>query len=168
MNHSKRNVLIGFLFVSILGTLSHFFYQWSGENTIIGLFTPVNESTWEHMKLIFFPSVLYLIFLYFQSNTSPKLLVSLPFGILFGTFLVPILFYTYTGILGSHYLALDLAVFFVSAAAVFYIAYKSTGSFLVQKHPIIFPLLLVFLAACFVIFTYHPPQIGLFADPLNP
>lgn len=165
MNHSRRNIVIGFLFVSILGTLSHFFYQWSGKNSVIGLFAPVNESTWEHMKLIFFPSVVYLFFLYLKSNTTPELLTALPFGIFCGTFLVPILFYTYTGILGSHYLILDLTVFFISAAAVFYIAYKSANASLLQKHTALFPLLLVFLAGCFVVFTYRPPQIELFLNP---
>lgn len=42
----------------ILGTLNHFLYDWSGKNPVIALFTPVNESVWEHMKLLFFPFLL--------------------------------------------------------------------------------------------------------------
>ena len=40
------------LSVSLLGTLLHFTYRWSGRNPLIA---PVNESVWEHMKLLFFP-----------------------------------------------------------------------------------------------------------------
>ena len=53
---------IGFIAVSIAGTLMHFIYEWSGNNKIVALFAPVNESPWEHLKLLFFPFVIYGIF----------------------------------------------------------------------------------------------------------
>ena len=56
MNPLKSNIIKGILFVSIAGTLAHFVYEWSNNNYILGFFFPVNESTWEHMKLFFFPS----------------------------------------------------------------------------------------------------------------
>ena len=43
------------IFVTAMGTLGHFFYQWSGNNRYVGFLFPVNESTWEHMKLLFVP-----------------------------------------------------------------------------------------------------------------
>lgn len=52
-------IIIGVLVTSVLGTLFHFTYDWSGQNFLVGLFTPVSESTWEHMKLLFFPMLLY-------------------------------------------------------------------------------------------------------------
>ena len=62
---NKRNkrlfisTIIGVIFVSAAGTLLHFVYSWTGNNSIIGLFAPVNESTWEHMKLLYFPMLLF-------------------------------------------------------------------------------------------------------------
>lgn len=53
--------LFGFAFCCILGTLAHFFYEWSGENTFIGMFCPVNESVWEHLKLIYTPYLIWSI-----------------------------------------------------------------------------------------------------------
>ena len=50
--------ITGVILVSIVGTVAHFIYDWTGQNPIIGLITAVNESTWEHMKLLFFPMVL--------------------------------------------------------------------------------------------------------------
>lgn len=55
MNHLKRDTIIGILFVLITGSVSHFLYDWTGKNPVVGLFTPANESIWEHMKLLFFP-----------------------------------------------------------------------------------------------------------------
>ena len=50
----------GIGFVLVLGTFSHFFFDWSGENRLVGIFAAVNESTWEHLKLLFFPALLFL------------------------------------------------------------------------------------------------------------
>ena len=55
MHSSKRVMILAAIVVFVLGTLAHFVYDWSGQNSFIGLLTPVNESTWEHMKLLFFP-----------------------------------------------------------------------------------------------------------------
>ena len=60
----KRYTMIGILFVLVAGTLAHFLYDWTGRNPVAGLFAPVSESIWEHMKLVFFPSVLYSLCLY--------------------------------------------------------------------------------------------------------
>ena len=51
--------IIGFIFTSVLGTLMHFFYEWSNDNSIVGLFCPVNESPFEHLKLLFFPFLIW-------------------------------------------------------------------------------------------------------------
>ena len=64
-NFLKKSNKIGFFFVLILGTLLHFSFSWLREAPVAGLFSAVNESTWEHMKLLFFPSFLYLFSLHF-------------------------------------------------------------------------------------------------------
>ena len=58
MHSSKRVMILAAIVVFVLGTLAHFVYDWSGQNSFIGLLTPVNESTWEHMKLLFFPMLI--------------------------------------------------------------------------------------------------------------
>ena len=49
----------GFFTAAVLGTLDHFAYDWSGKSLPVGAFCAVNESTWEHMKLLFFPVLLF-------------------------------------------------------------------------------------------------------------
>ena len=46
-----------FVIVMIAGPL-HFAYEWSGENFIVSLVAPVNESIWEHLKMVYWPTVL--------------------------------------------------------------------------------------------------------------
>lgn len=50
---SLKTNLFRFIFISVLGVLLHFTYEWAGDNAVVGLFSAVNESTWEHLKLLF-------------------------------------------------------------------------------------------------------------------
>ena len=129
MNRLQSYIIAGILFVLAAGTLSHFLYGWTGNNFIIGLFTPVNESVWEHMKLIFFPMLFYSIFASAKLKADyPYIASSLCFSILIGTLLIPVLFYAYTYILGKNFLVLDIIIFALSTALAFFTAYKLTIS----------------------------------------
>ncbi len=156
----------GILFVSVLGTILHFAYEFSGKNFIVGLFTPVNESTWEHMKLLFFPMLL------FSALAKNKLKAEYPcigsataLGTICGTLLIPVLFYTYTGALGFNTLILDISTFYISVLAAFCIAYKNATSCKAENCKNLLSILLVIFILAFVIFTHFPPNIALFEIP---
>lgn len=153
----------GIVFVCLFGSLSHFFYEWSGSLKLIGYFSPVSESTWEHIKLIFFPMLLYTVPAYGRLKENyPCILPSLLAGNLLGCALIPALFYTYTGILGYNLLFLDIAVFIFAAAAGFYCAWRLAQSCRIQKFRIPLLLLTGVLAVLFFFFTYAPPGLPLF------
>ena len=162
MKELKRDCIIGTLFVIITGTLSHFVYDWSGQNCIVGFFTPVSESTWEHMKLCFFPMLLYSLYLIQKRKaTQPCISSSMAGGILTGTFAIPMLFYTYTGILGKSFPPLDIGVFIVSVMLAFYTVYRLSLSCRAQGHTIVLWMAVIVLILCFIWFTYHSPGIGI-------
>ncbi len=115
------------MFTILLGTLLHYVYEWSGNNALIGIIGAVNESTWEHLKLLFWPIFFYSILEYqlignkFNNYVTAKA-VSLYAGIL----LIIIIFYTYTGIVGDNYLIIDILTFVVSVIISQYVGYKIT------------------------------------------
>lgn len=152
-NHLKRYILIGIIFVTITGTLSHFVYEWSGKNPFLALFFPVNETTWEHMKLVFFPCIIYASFMAYKLHSLyPYIVSSLSAGILIGTFSIPVIFYTYTGILGFHTLLLDIITFLLSVIITFLTAYFFTISCKLKKQaPWIISLVCITL--CFFFFS---------------
>lgn len=120
-------MIIGFIFVSILGTLWHFVYEWSGNNALLGLIAPVNESVFEHMKLIFFPALFYLpITKYYLKKDYPSIVNAMSYGILAGTLFLPAFFYLYTGILGTNYMFIDIASFYIGTLITFFITYVLT------------------------------------------
>lgn len=166
MRHLKRYTIIGIIFVLIAGTLSHFLYDWTGNNHIVGLFTPINESIWEHMKMLFFPMLLYSFFIIYKiKGTFPSIISSLCFGIIAGTLLLPILFYTYTSILGNDFFIIDIGIFILCTIIAFWLSYKLTLSGRLEPYTILLCCLVSALFICFILFTYHPPALKIFEDP---
>lgn len=161
-----RCTLSGILFTSILGTLSHFLYKWSGNNLYVGLFTPVNESTWEHMKLLFFPMLIYFIFEKLMlEKYPPSLFCANIIALFIGTILIPVIFYTYTGTLGFHLAPLDIATFYVSVIAAFLLRYYLFKKKISKIHCQWLTAAVLLILICFLIFTSCPPDIGLFRVP---
>ena len=161
-------MLSGILFTSILGTLSHFLYEWSGGNLYVGFFAPVNESVWEHMKLLFFPMLLYFTFEKLMSVHYPvSRYCCNAIAVLTGSFLIPVLFYTYTGILGRHLAPLDIAIFYISVFLAFLLRFRLSvsGKKISKTHCLWLTALTLLIFLCFLIFTYRPPDIGLFRIP---
>ena len=117
MNISKiRNYQIfSSFFTFILGTLLHFTYELSGNNQIVALFSSINESVWEHLKLLFFPMLISTIIGYFYFGKSiPNFLCSKTIGIIVSITFTVIFFYTYTGILGKNISYIDIGSFFIA------------------------------------------------------
>ena len=159
--------LFSAIFIAILGTFFHFTYNWSEENFIVGLFSAVNESTWEHLKLLFFPTLLTIIIGYFYIGKDiPNFLCSKTLGLITSMLFTIIFFYTYTGILGYNIAIINILTFYIAVILGEYTTYRiMLSNFKCNKKIAI--IILSVLFACFVIFTFNTPQIGLFKDPVN-
>lgn len=121
----KKITGLGILWTIVLGTLSHFFYQWSHENILIGLFSPVNESVWEHLKLLFFPALTYMfIEQKAMGKAMPGLFGKNLLGIFAGLLVMPLLFYGYTAFSGKSILLVDIGIFCVCVLLTFLLPYK--------------------------------------------
>lgn len=166
MNKLKKYFILGAVFVSILGTFLHFAYSLSGENFIVGLFTPVSESIWEHTKLIFFPMLLYAIFFKIKLKKDyPCAPSSLIYGALLGLILIISLFYTYSGILGKNYAFADISIFYISVICAFFASYKKASLCKTKKYTKLLNILAVIVTILFFVFTITPPDIPLFIAP---
>lgn len=166
MKYLKDYTILGIIFVLIAGSLSHFLYDWSGQNHIVGLFTPVNESIWEHMKLLFFPMLLYSFLMIFKFRKNyPCLISAFCFGNLMGTALIPVLFYAYEGILHQDIFILDIGIFLLCTIVAFRLAYKFTVSCRLKSYTAFLCFSVCILFICFLIFTYHPPAVKIFEVP---
>ncbi len=166
MKTLKTYMHIGIFFVITAGSLAHFFYDWSGHASIVGYFTPVNESIWEHMKLLFFPMLLYAFVLTVRlRHHAPSIPSALCTGILLGTFLIPLFFYSYTLVLGKAFLVLDISTFLVSILIAFWLSYRLASSVKILRYTPLLYCLVGILFVLFVLFTHNPPAAKIFEDP---
>ena len=168
----KRSIgiwqLWGFAVTSLGGTILHFLYEWLGEATWIAPFSGVNESTWEHMKLLFWPMFLFAIVQSFFFRDREDFWCVKLRGITLGLLLIPTLFYTYNGVIGKSPDWLNIAIFFICAAiAYIYETQQFHKTITACKKPRIAAALLVLIAVFFVLFTFLTPEIGIFKDPLT-
>ena len=121
--------LAGALFTAALGTLLHFVYDWSGGWVAAAAFSAVNESTWEHMKLLFFPMFLFsVVQVCCLGRNYPNFLAARGVSTVTGVALIPVLFYTYTGVLGRHLLWADIAVLYLSVLGAFALGFPASAA----------------------------------------
>lgn len=164
MTDTKKTI-ISYIIVTILGVLLHFTYEWSGENFIVGLFSATNESTWEHLKLAFFPMLLLTLWDAFHSyKNDDNFLPARTVGILAAMFFIVVAFYTFVGVTGQTIDFVNIAIYFLGIAFGFLIEKKSYGkvTFLNSTTSVA---ILFFIAFLFVILTYSAPDVGIFRIP---
>jgi hypothetical protein len=164
-----RYELFGMLFISLLGGMLHFTFEWSGYNPIVAVFSAVNESVWEHLKLGFWPALLYLIIEYRQirKKTNNFFLAKtvVPYIIVA---VIPAIFYSYTSVTGESIFVIDISSFIVAVIIGQFIGYK-----LLTRKPLpnnlekIALAALLLLAVLFIVFTFYPPHLPPFQDPIS-
>ena len=156
----------GFTFVCLLGSLLHFLYDWTGGSIVVAPISAVNESTWEHMKLFFFPALIFAIIEYYiVGKIYPNYWSAKVIGITIGLVSIPIIYYTTIGAFGMSPDWVNVMIFFLSSGIAFvvesYLMLRNYPNFSIKIAIII----LVLIAIAFVVLTFVPPSIPLFIDP---
>ena len=159
--------IAGSISVTLSAFLFHFLYEWTGENFIIGLFAATNESVFEHTKIVFFPYIIYSFIemvIIKPNNIKEFTAVKAATSILLPVIIITG-FYTYSGIIGNHYLFADIALTVISVATAFYMSY-----IILSRHKISHKLYRIIYVIFFVVFilimyfSIYPPHINLFYD----
>lgn len=163
----KKYTWIGIVFSITAGVLLHFLYEWTGRNPVVGAFSPVNESVWEHLKLLFFPCLIFFLWEYKKDRRHGGGLITRQIrGLLLGLLLILCGYYTYNGILGHDLVPADILLFVGSVLITYLYGCRGyaqhQGDFSLSAP---FLLILLVLLASFILFTYFPIHIPLFMDP---
>lgn len=160
-----RNICI--IFCVIAGVLLHFAYEWSGQNSVFALIASVNESTWEHLKLTFFPMFFMAIVGYFLFGKNINNYIEAnAIGIIAAMVFVTVFFYTYSGIIGENFAVINILGFVLAVILGEFVTYKIIKSGWKFDERLYLAVIGVFVV-CFAVFTYFPPQINLFRDPVT-
>ncbi len=170
--YSLKSIHItGAVFTLIAGSLLHFVWEWSGQSNFTAIFSAVSESTWEHLKLLFFPFTLFSVIEYFLYGKNIKCFWSIKVrSVLLGMLTIITVFYTYTGIIGDNYLVLDIGTFIVGVLFSYYYSYRSlctSSDNCCTFSQVISILTVAILLAIFAFFSFYPPSFGLFLPPVS-
>lgn len=163
----KRNIAF-FVITVLAGAALHFVYDWTGGSVIAAMVCPVNESVWEHLKLLATPFLLLsAVESFISKKKSPNFFAAKALALWAGMAVIVFGFYTYTGILGEHWLPADIALFAAGAAAAWLCSHKLLlgNSFSSGRAKALGLAAIGVAAACFFAFTFAPPRIPLFRDP---
>jgi hypothetical protein len=158
---------IGIVLIFLMGSALHFVFEWSGHWRPLAWVAPVNESTWEHFKLGFWPGLLFALVEYRVIKGSVNnFWVGKSLGLFSMPIVVAALFYGYTAVLGENYLVVDILIFLLSVVVGQLISYKvltaAEMNAVVRRIAVVG---LVIMMAAFSLFSYSPPRIFLFKDP---
>ena len=160
---------LGGLFFAIgTGNLLHFVYEWCGEHPAAALISGINESTWEHMKLLAVPWLVWtaveLLVLWGDGSLFARAA-----GLLTGLVLIPALYYTYTGALGISSSLVNIMIFQLAVLAGFGVSWRLHGQrrFGAVGWQALGAAFLLAAAALFAWWTFAPPQLPLFVDPVT-
>lgn len=165
---NKLWALMGFAVTALLGTLLHFLYEWLGEAAWIAPFSAVNESTWEHMKLLYWPMLLFAVIQFAAGGVGRTFWCVALRGMLRGLAAIPLLFYTFNGVIGPSSAFWNIAIFFIAAAIAYrYEAKQLSRADLSCRASRLALLCLVAIGFLFLLFTFATPHLAIFRDPLT-
>ena len=160
--------ICGFAVSVFAGTLLHFLYDWTGEAIWIAPFSGVNESTWEHMKLLFWPMFIFAVLQSFFFKDGENFWCIKLRGTLLGLCLIPVMFYTYNGVIGKSPDWINISIFFISAVIAYIYESRLFNANQVRcKSPKIALGVFCTIALLFVLFTFRTPELNIFKDPLT-
>lgn len=156
------------IIISIVGTISHFLYDISGHNKIIGLFTSVNESTWEHIKIGLTPTIIYSLYDGYIFGRNPNYFFAKLCSLLSITLVIPLIYYSYKSILKRDITIINISSFYVaiivSQFTFYYIINSGPIEFIYQYLSCIS--LFIFFGA-YLLLTLLPLELFIFKDPIT-
>jgi hypothetical protein len=188
MNQTKRNIktwsnkettsifrweMWGILFIVLFGSLLHFTFDFSGGWRPLGVISAVNESVWEHLKLTFWPAIIWTIIEFFRvrrltKDIYPNFILAKATGAYIMPLIIVAIFYSYKAFTGDSILAVDLLSFVIAVIIGQIVSYWIWLSLkLSETFNWVGLAMFIIGAFLFAIFTFYPPGASIFQDSVT-
>lgn len=165
MNMKKIKIISAFL-MFVLSFPAHFMYEWF-PNFFTSIFFPVNESVWEHMKIIYTSILITTIIEYFiykyKNIKYNNLFISIPITSTLGIIIYLLIYYPLNSLFG-HSLILSISILFFTYILCSIISYYILNFKKIKNENFIGLILIVFSYIIFTVLTYMPHKISIFYD----
>jgi hypothetical protein len=170
-NFVKKYSWLGILVVCVLSVPFHFLYEWLGENAIVGIFFPMNESIWEHLKLVFWPLLFWWgigfgLYKDKKKLSAQKWLIASATALFTSMVFIVAWYYTWVNAFHVESAIIDIGSLFIAVPLAQLLA--------IHVYKVVRPRLLYFILAFvfillfigfFVWFSFFTPELPLFIPP---
>jgi hypothetical protein len=163
----KWRAFLSAVTVIAAGSLLHFAWEWSGRSTVVAVFAATNESTWEHLKLAFWPALALTPLQRAIYGSLPGWLPATAIRCILPSCVIVALFYGYTALSGRHYLAADLTIFGCAIITGEFLGHAMLSREFGARSRIGALGLLVLATVLFATLTFRPPDFFLFEPPAS-
>lgn len=160
--------IIGVFVIFILGSLFHFLYKYCGRKIWLAIISPVNESIWEHLKIAFYPYLLYstVEFLILDDSTD-SFWFAKALGVTAVILVILIVELIYPKVVGRNVLVIDLVIFFVAILLGQVVSYFLIRDSILSVEISISLLILISISVCLSYLTFFPPKLDMFRDSIT-
>ena len=169
LSYEEKDIIISIPILFVVGTCFHFLYEFFGKNLVVGLFAAINESVFEHTKLVMLPIMLWWIIYYiskgkkYNINKNKWFTASLA-SLITSILLIPFIFYFYTQAFGIESLIIDIIIFLIAIICGQLLGlhiYKYSNGFNYKFVLYIF----IIIVLLYILFTLNPPKLPIFKAP---
>ncbi len=160
--------IIGIIIIGLFGTLLHFTYELSHHNKGVAIFSAVNESTWEHIKICMTPTILWSIYEIIEYGFSGLFILAKSLCLLTIIIMIPILFYSYTIFTKKSILVIDIICFYITV-----ISSQQVFKYIIELNKvseIYIYLSIILLIIEFILYfslTFNSQKNFIFKDPIT-
>lgn len=159
---------LGIIIICIVGTLLHFAYEFSNHNKIVAIFSAVNESTWEHIKIALTPTLLWSLVDGYIYGSNPNYFFSKSISLLSIIILIPLFYYGYKKISNDNNAIINILIFYIViiiSQYIFYYLLNIPNINYIYKY--ISFIILIIIFGSYLLLTLLPLKNELFKDPLT-
>ena len=156
------------IIIILIGTLLHFTYELSNHNKVVALFSAVNESTWEHIKIGLTATFIYSFVDGALLGTNENYFIAKFISLLCIIIIIPLLFYTYKSFTKKSILVVDIIIFCISI-----IVSQQCFKYILNLDKLPFYLSYLSVIGIFAIFAFYmvatlmPIKNEIFKDPIS-
>lgn len=157
--------LWGIVWIILVGSMLHFTFQLSGESRIVALFSAVNESVWEHLKLGYWSLAFYIVLEYKFAKVLPgNFFAAKTAGIVAMNLFIVLAFYSHKYIMNSSSLGFDVAIYMLGAVICQLLSIKLIKSGAGSRLESIGLPMFAAVGLVLTFFTFFPPELPVFRD----
>ena len=165
----KKIKIIGVFIIMGLSFVSHFMYEWFN-NFIFSILFPVNESIWEHMKLLFTPVLFFSVFEYtlyrIKGINVNNFLLSLGCSTIVGIASYLIIYLPIDYFFG-HSMVVSIILLFIDYCFMSFISYIFISGDEIKYSCVFGSSLILIILFMFYYLTYYPVHSYIFYDVKN-